>query len=407
MAVEALKRTADIVSAGPSLEQFRTIFADIARGAGQRDAERIAPFAEVAALKEAGFGAVRLPPAEGGLGLTFVELMDLVVELARADSNIAHIFRNHFGAVESALANPAAPSSRFVIEHTRRGETFGGAFSELGSAQAGGTDFATTFLPNGEDYILNGTKFYSTGNLYADWLSVTGRLADGRQASAIIPVGRKGVELLDDWDGIGQRLTGSGTTKFVDVMVSGGELVAKGDQVKPGSKYQAVFAQLYLSAAIAGILANIHDDALALVRGRSRNFYHGIADRPREEPGLQELIGQISTNAWLARTLAREAALALQNAQDLERLSGPNDEARMQASIVAARLKIVVDELGPATAGLLFEVGGGSTVRQGLHFDRHWRNIKTLSAHNPRTYKLRVIGDHELNGTPLPVGPFF
>ena len=91
MAVEALKRTADIESAGPSLEQFRTIFADIARGAGQRDAERIAPFAEVAALKQAGFGAVRLPPAEGGLGLTFVELMDLVVELARAGKRVLRL----------------------------------------------------------------------------------------------------------------------------------------------------------------------------------------------------------------------------------------------------------------------------------------------------------------------------
>jgi alkylation response protein AidB-like acyl-CoA dehydrogenase len=388
-------------------ERFASLFAEIAAGAGERDHLRRAPHDEVNALKRAGFGVLRLPISEGGAGLRFTELVELVIELARADSNIAHIFRNHFGAVENAIAEPSSKTSRFVRQRSLEGETFGGGFSELGLAQAGGTDFETTFVPSDGHYLLNGTKFYSTGNLYADWLFVTGRLSDGRQASALLPVDRKGVELVDDWDGIGQRLTGSGTTRFTSVQVKSEELVASGDDVRVGTKYRAVFAQLYLSAAIAGIMANIHDDALKLVKARSRNFYHGIADKPRNEPGVQELVGQISTNAWIAQTLVREAAQALEQSQDFERAHGPTDEMRMAASLAAARVKIVVDELGPATASLLFEVGGGQTVREGLRYDRHWRNIKTLSAHNPRIYKLRVIGDHELNGTPLPIGPFF
>jgi alkylation response protein AidB-like acyl-CoA dehydrogenase len=277
----------------------------------------------------------------------------------------------------------------------------------LGTPQGGGTDFETTFAPDGDGYLLNGTKFYSTGNLYADWLFVTGRFPDGAPASALLPVTREGIDLVDDWDGIGQRLTGSGTTKFVNVRVAKDELVASGGDVRVGTGYRAVFAQLYLSAVIAGVMSNIHDDAVKLVRARSRNFYHGIADKPRNEPGVQEIVGQISTNAWLARTIVREAALALEHSQDRERLHGDSVETRMQASIVASRVKVIVDDLGPATASLLFEVGGGQTVRAGLQFDRHWRNIKTLSAHNPRIYKLRVLGDYELNGTPLPVGPFF
>lgn len=405
MAIEAFApQTPDPVA---PIERFAPLFAEIAKGAGERDHKRIAPYAEVDALKRAGLGVLRLPVSEGGAGLRFSELTDLVIELARADSNIAHIFRNHFGAVENALADPDSKTSRFVRQRSLAGETFGGGFSELGLKQAGGTDFETTFVPADGHYLLNGTKFYSTGNLYADWLFVTGRLADGRQASALLPVGRRGIDRVDDWDGIGQRLTGSGTTRFVDVRVESDELVASGADVRVGTKYRAVFAQLYLSAAIAGILANVHDDALRLVRARSRNFYHGTADAPRNEGVVQELVGQISTNAWLARTIVREAALALERSQDFELEHGPSDDARMAASLVAARVKIVVDELGPATASLLFDVGGGQTVREGLRYDRHWRNIKTLAAHNPRSYKLRVIGDHELNGTALPIGPFF
>ena len=112
--------------------------------------------------------------------------------------------------------------------------------------------------------------------------------------------------------------------------------------------------------------------------------------------------------AEVAVRLARDFAAQLVGVYIVPGLEmTPSLAAMLPDGIVAARLKIVVDELGPATASVLFEVGGGSTVRQGLHLDRHWRNIKTLSAHNPRNYKLRVIGDYELNGTPLPVGPFF
>lgn len=389
------------------LARFRQLFATISTEAGERDAKRIAPYDEVSELKRAGFGRARISKADGGLGLTFSQLIELVIELGQADSNIAHIFRNHFGAVEAALANPAARSSRFTIERTLAGETFGGAFSELGTKSGGGIDFSTLFVAKDGGLVLNGTKFYSTGNLYADWLSVSGRLEDGRQAVAVIPAGRAGVHIDDDWDGIGQRLTGSGTTRFVDVAIHSDELVATGGDVRSGGKYQAVFAQLYLSAVIAGVLGNIREDALRLVRERLRNFYHGLTEKPRDEPEVQELVGQISTNAWLAATIVREAALALEKVQNIELATGSNDEVRMQASIAAARVKIVVDDLGPATANLLFEAGGGSTARQGLHLDRHWRNIKTLSAHNPRSYKLRVLGDYELNGTPLPVGPFF
>ena len=58
-------------------------------------------------------------------------------------------------------------------------------------------------------------------------------------------------------------------------------------------------------------------------------------------------------------------------------------------------------------AGELFDVGGGQAVRQSSHLDRHWRNIRTLASHNPRTYKARAVGAYEIDGTPLPNGAFF
>ncbi|RRV10467.1 acyl-CoA dehydrogenase [Pseudomonas sp. v388] len=385
-------------------DRFNDIFAHIAKTAGARDSSREHPFAEVAELKAQGFGALRVPVDLGGAGISYTELMDIVIDLGKADPNIAHAFRNHFATIESALLNPNAPTSRFFLEAAARGETIGGAFSELTTAVSGGADFSTVFKRSGDRYSLTGTKHYTTGNLYADWLSVNAVRDDGKHAMATIPASREGIERPLDWDGIGQRLTGSGSTKFTNVDVAPEEIL---DVQLDARAYRAVFHQLYLSAVIAGIMENIQDDAIALVKNRSRNFYHGLADLPRQESGVQEIVGQISTNAWIARTVVQEAARGFERCQQQERAHGDDEGSRMQSSLAAARVKVVVDELGPVTANLLFEAGGGQTVRSGTYLDRHWRNIKTLSAHNPRVYKLRVIGDYELNGAPLPRGGFF
>jgi alkylation response protein AidB-like acyl-CoA dehydrogenase len=46
-------------------------------------------------------------------------------------------------------------------------------------------------------------------------------------------------------------------------------------------------------------------------------------------------------------------------------------------------------------------------MKRSHNFDRHWRNARTLSSHNPTTLKARSIGDYEVNGTPLPTKGFF
>jgi alkylation response protein AidB-like acyl-CoA dehydrogenase len=49
----------------------------------------------------------------------------------------------------------------------------------------------------------------------------------------------------------------------------------------------------------------------------------------------------------------------------------------------------------------LFEVGGASATSTSRALDRHWRNARTLSSHNPVIYQERAIGDRLLNGTGL------
>ena len=65
----------------------------------------------------------------------------------------------------------------------------------------------------GDDYVLNGTKYFSTGSIFSDYVLVRAQDEGSRYVSAVIPSVRDGMTLEDDWDGMGQRLTGTGTTR--------------------------------------------------------------------------------------------------------------------------------------------------------------------------------------------------
>lgn len=386
---------------------LRRLFDHIAEGASERERDRVLPFEQIDLIRQSRLGALRIPVAQGGGGSSIRELFKIVISLAEADANVAHILRNHFSVVERLIRTPRDEQSRKWQKDVVDGAIIGLATTELESSKVGDTIPATVINSDGEGYRLNGTKYYSTGTLFSDYVLV--RIADteGRLAATIIPVKRAGVELLDDWDGSGQRLTGSGTTNFKNVRVEKNEVVFDAPDVGYGVAYQNTFAQLFLTAINAGIIGATLRDAAALVRRRGRSFYYAPTERPVDDPILQQTVGQISSNAFAAETTVLAAADALDLANDAWSNDPSNPEPALQAALLSAKAKIVVDELAIRSGGLLFDVGGASATKRSDNLDRHWRNARTLASHNPGTYKARAIGDYEVNGTPLPAKGFF
>ncbi|MEU4242650.1 acyl-CoA dehydrogenase family protein [Actinoplanes sp. NPDC026619] len=395
---------AEPVTAGSARlrELIDTIDADVV----ERDQEKRPPFAEFELLKAARIGALRLPVAEGGGGATVTELFATVIDLAEADPNVAHSLRNHYQFVEQLLRRPRESNAKW-FEHVRAGRLFGLAATELGRKQAGlrNPGFETVVVTTSEGLRLTGTKFYSTGNLYADLLVVAAQGPDGEPARLVVPVDRPGVFIERDWDGIGQRFTGSGTTRFENTPVHEEDFVQNGAWYGD-VPYLATFPQLILTAIIAGIVRRAARDARDLVRAKQRTFYHAAADQPVDDPILQQSVGYLASQAFVAEAAVLTAAAALQQATESQ--GGPDEaDLALRASLRAAKAKVVVDEQALRAATELFDVGGGTAVRQINHLDRHWRNIRTLASHNPRTYKAKAIGAYEISGTPLPNGGFF
>jgi alkylation response protein AidB-like acyl-CoA dehydrogenase len=387
--------------------ELQGLFDHIAQGEAERERDRVLPYEVIDLIRRSRLGALRIPSADGGGGSSVRELFAVVIRLATADANVAHILRNHFSVVERFVRAPQDDQSRKWRQDVVDGAVIGLATTELESPKVGDVIPATTLTPDGDGYRLNGTKYYSTGTLYADYVLI--RAADHKAALAatIIPVKREGVELVDDWDGSGQRLTGSGTTIFRNVRVEKQEVIFDAPNVGYGVAYSNTYAQLFLTAINAGILGAILRDATALVRRRARNFYYAPAERPADDPVIQQTVGQISSNAFAAQSVVLAAADALDVASAAWNEDQPDSAPAAHAALRSAQAKVVVDELAIRSGSLLFDVGGASATKKSDNLDRHWRNARTLASHNPGTYKSRSIGDYEINGTPLPAKGFF
>src|SRR5450432_1423541 len=347
-----------------------------------RERERRPPFREFEWVRSSRLGALRLRVEHGGAGASLRELFETVIELSAADPNLAHSLRNHFVFTESRLRASRNGSDDEWLRRVSQGSIFGSAATELGAGKAGRRDqsFATTLIQTPGGYRLSGTKFYSTGNLYSDWIVVSAKTADDTNVRVVIPADRQGVILDDDWDGIGQRLTGSGTTRLSDVRVEPHEILDESPTWFDDVPYQATLPQLYLTAVIAGILRRVVRDAVALVHGRQRTFYHASADSPADDPILQQTVGQIASVAYAAETLVLAAADALAASTDAVLAGEPDNGRALQASLRAAKAKVVVDEFAQRAASIVFDVGGATAVRQSAQLDRHWRNIRTLAS---------------------------
>lgn len=378
--------------------RFRPIFERIADGAVAREISRKLPFEEIAWLKEAGFGALRVPVEHGGSGATLPELFELLSELAAADSNFTQILRAHFGAVEDIVASNDPRRRERWFKRLVAGDLFGNGFTERGGAKAG--VFATTILPDGNLWRANGTKYYSTGSIFADWIELVGTGPDDKMVVAGISTRAAGLTQEDDWDGFGQKLTGSGTSIYNDVQVSA-------DDVHPAEsrfKYQAAFYQTVHLATLTGIARAAAHDVSLRVANRTRTFTHATARIARQDPQVLEVVGSVHAAAYAAGAITQRVAQALQRAYEAG--SNNHDElvrrANLSAEIEAAEAQVTVSRLAQDSTNRLFDALAASATSTSAALDRHWRNARTISSHNPVIYKERVIGDYAINGTEPP-----
>ena len=376
--------------------RFRPVFDRIAAGAQEREATRTLPFEQVRWLKESGFTALRVPAVHGGAEISHEHLFRLLVELAEADSNVSHLLRSHFAFGETIALQPLEFQERW-FPRVLDGEIFGNAATERSGNALGTT--ATKLRRVEGHWLLAGEKFYTTGSIFADWVVVMASTegVEGRQY-ALVRVDDPKVTILDDWDGFGQPLTGTGTAIFDDVEVAEQDIILR----RVSSTLEPAFFQLVLLSVLAGIGRAALREASAIVRTRTRTFNTGSGDLFRNDPLIQERVGQIAAGVYAAEAIVAAAARDLDAAVDPD-LGLDEASAFLRAELAVQSAHVTVPKLVLDAAGALFDVTGASATSRGKALDRYWRNARTVATHNPVVFKARSVGDFHINGT-IPTG---
>jgi len=387
------------LSTGPSREELLArvpaLVAEIGREAARRDLERELPFAAFQLFRESGLGALRIPRELGGPGGSAEDYIEVITAIGAADSNVAHALRSHFNFTEALLLDPGAPRAREHLAHVLAGRLFGGAHTEQGGKKPGEINTVLSRGPDGT-YRLNGRKWYATGTAFADFASFSARTEAGDFVSVLIPVDREGVSILDDWDGMGQRLTASGGVLLENVVVRDEELAPRALDGLVG-RHTSTLRQLHLVAAVAGSVRAILREGTDYVRRQARAAQHSPATSAREDHFVQKTLGDIAAAAFAIDTLIAEAARTLDRSVAAFAAGDP-EPALLDSALTTARVQVVIAQLALKAAEDMFELGGGSATSRKYNFDRHWRNIRTVLNHNPLLHKSRIIGDFYLNG---------
>jgi alkylation response protein AidB-like acyl-CoA dehydrogenase len=206
----------------------------------------------------------------------------------------------------------------------------------------------------GEHLVFNGRKSFSTGSKVSDVTVLEGVLeGTNTHVFAIVPSNQPGLTFHDDWDNIGQRLTESGSVTITEVQV-------------PWS------------------------DAAHYTRTRTRPWLHGGHNKAVDEPYILDTYSDLAAKLWAVEALADQVA---DEALAIHRDPGAvTERARGDHEVRVAAVKARATDVALEITGRIFEVTGARSTTAALGLDRHWRNVRTHTLHDPVAYKRLEIG---------------
>lgn len=386
----APRRAALIRDDREALDVARELAEEFAREASQRDRERRLPLPELERYSQSGLWGITVPREHGGAGVSRVTLAEVTAIISAADGSLGQIPQNHYYALEVLRVNGSADQQRRFYARALAGERFGNALAETGTRTA--SERRTRLTPDGDGgWRINGSKFYCTGALYAQWIPTATVDGTGVQRLAIVRRESPGVEVIDDWSGFGQRVTGSGTVHFKEVAVPDEDVLLLADPAAPPNTIKPL-AQIIHAAIDLGIGQAALADAVAFVRERSRPWIDANVERAADDPLTISEFGRLSVRLEGARALVARAGRILDVAtQD----ASPAHVAA--AAIAVAEARALTTDAALAAGTKLFELAGTQSTLDHLNLDRHWRNARTHTLHDPVRWKRHAVGNYYLN----------
>lgn len=354
-----------------------------------RDSERRLPQAELDVFSASGLWGISVPKAYGGAGVSNVTLANVIRLISEADGSLGQIPQNHFYALEVLRVNGRLEQQKRLYAEALAGLRFGNALAELGTRTA--HDRTTRLSRDGEGYRISGRKFYSTGALYAHRIPTSVIDEDGAQQLAFVHSNSQGLTIIDDWSGFGQRTTGSGSVVFENVYVEASDVVPFQSAFERPTTVGPL-AQILHAAIDTGIARAAFEDALHFVRTRTRPWIDSGIEKAVDDPLTLSSFGKLSVRLYAAEALLDRAGEFLDIAQ-----ADSNVDTVAAASIAVAEARAISTEISLAAGSTLFELAGSQATLAEHGLDRHWRNARVHTLHDPVRWKYHAIGNYYLN----------
>ncbi|MCP1513953.1 SfnB family sulfur acquisition oxidoreductase [Pseudomonas rhodesiae] len=368
---------------------------DLRRDSAQRDRERRLPWPELDAFSRSGLWGISVPKAYGGADVSNVTLAKVIALIAHADASLGQIPQNHFYALQVLRVNGSAAQQQRLYAEVLAGQRFGNALAELGTKTA--HDRVTSLTRDGDGFRINGRKFYATGALYAQRIPTSVVDEHGVQQLAFVPRDSQGLNVIDDWSGFGQRTTGSGSVVFDNVWVAAQDVVPFQSAFERPTTVGPL-AQILHAAIDTGIARAAFEDALHFVRTKTRPWIDATSDKASEDPLTLKSFGHLSVRLHATEALLERAGEYLDRAQ-----ADSNAEHVAAASIAVAEVRALSTEISLAAGSTLFELAGSQATLAEHGLDRHWRNARVHTLHDPVRWKYHAVGNYYLNDANPPL----
>ncbi|KMM78760.1 SfnB family sulfur acquisition oxidoreductase [Pseudomonas deceptionensis] len=389
------KQVPVIHSDAEALSVARELAAHFKRDSALRDRERRLPFDELELFSHTGLWGITVPKAYGGADVSNVTLAQVVALIAAADASLGQIPQNHFYALEVLRVNGSEAQKQRLYAEVLAGQRFGNALAEIGTKTA---HDRTTHLAKAEQgYRITGRKFYATGALYAQRIPTSVVDDNGVQQLAFVPRDSDGLSVIDDWSGFGQRTTGSGSVVFDNVFV-GAEDVIPFQSAFERPTTVGPLAQILHAAIDTGIARAAFEDALHFVRTKTRPWIDATTDIASEDPLTLKSFGHLSVRLHAAEALLDRAGEFLDEAR-----SDTTASTVAAASIAIAEARAISTEISLAAGSTLFELAGSQATLAEHGLDRHWRNARVHTLHDPVRWKYHAVGNYYLNDANPPL----
>ena len=362
-------------------------------GAALRDREGLLPLAELDEYSQSGLWSINVPKTYGGPEVSYATLAKVISIIASADPAIAQITQNHLAIVATVELDGTEEQKKLFFDWALKGIRYGNAFSELKSKNVAA--FETKVAFDGDDAIVNGEKFYTTGALLSHVVPIVAVDETGQGYLVFADRDAPGLTVTNNWSSFGQRTTASGSVKIDNVRVPKERAVKVVSFDHP--TIGGPVSQIIQSAIDLGIGRGAIEDTISFVKTKSRPWIDSSKESASEDLFTIAAIGDLEIRLHAAEALLDIAGRAIDAARH-----SPSLESVSEATIKTGESKVLTTEIAILATNKLFELAGTRSTLAEHGLDRHWRNARVHTQHDPVRWKFYHVGNYYLNGVHPP-----